>query len=229
MPVCRAEVKHPREATIKGRHFLEWRGSSNIPSLTFCISMLSGTESGVFGSWLRRPWSSVQYSGAELGHTPLSHHPAPPVYPSATHCERACVCMYITIIVPSNPRHPCSAAPPQPPRRPACSQSWHGTISYLPPARLPGLRGTGSLTLLLPLSSLQPSLPLLSHEHSLRSLHCHLSTTLQLRLLLTLSCKEYFTPSLFVCMFTSHGWLDYLTSLFLLIFVISHIVLLVAA
>lgn len=149
------------------------------------------------------PWSSVQYSEAEPSRRPPSQHLTLPVYLSATRCENACMCMYIPIIVPATPPNLTSLFF-CPPHCPACSQSWHGTISNLSPSCLLGLRGTGSLSALLPLPSRQLPLPSLSHKHSLRSPHCHLPT-LQLRLLLTVSCKEYFTPSCFVCVFILHG------------------------
>lgn len=167
---------------------------------------LSGTESGIFGPWLTGsglpdPLFSIQKQNP-VAVLPPSTLPSLFTYQPPVVRMRVCVCIS-QLLCPPPPQtwHPCSSAPPH---CPACSQSWHGTISNLSPSCLLGLRGTGSLSALLPLPSRQLPLPLLSHKHSLRSPHCHLPT-LQLRLLLTVSCKEYFTPSCFVCVFILHG------------------------
>lgn len=76
----------------------------------------------------------------------------PPLCPAClpiSHPSRACVCMYIAIIAPSNPHSDVPVVPSH--RFPACSQSWHSTIAHLP-----GPRGMGSLTASLHLPPLQP-------------------------------------------------------------------------
>lgn len=174
--------------------------------------MPSVTDSGIFGSWqtgsvIPDPLLSIQEQSpaALLPPTTLSclftHQP--PVV-----SVRVYVYHNYRALQPP-PRRPCSPAPP---RCPACSQSWHGTISYLPPSCLLGLRGTGSLTPLLPLPSLQPSLPLLSHELSLWSLHCHLPPC-------SFACcwphhVRSILPLLSLCVIISHGRPDCLTSHF---------------
>lgn len=80
----------------------------------------------------------------------------PPLCPAClpiSHPSRACVCMYIAIIAPSNPHSDVPVVSSH--RFPACSQSWHSTIAHLP-----GPRGMGSLTV-------SPHLPSLPSLHPL--------------------------------------------------------------
>lgn len=98
---------------------------------------------------------------------PFSLPPPCPACLPISHPLRVCVCMYITVIAPSNPHHDVPVLLP-PPTLPSMLPilTWHDFLS--PPSCLLGLRGTGSLTQLLPLPSLQPSLPsLMSTVYSL--------------------------------------------------------------
>lgn len=111
----------------------------------------------------------------------------PPLCPAClpiSHPLRARVCMYIAIIAPSNPHSDVPVVPPH--RFPACSQSCRGTISHLP-----GLRGTGSLTVSLRLPSLSPHIPSL--------LRCLCFHHVQMCPLLTPSRRAYITTSLSGC------------------------------
>lgn len=107
-----------------------------------------------------------------------------------------CVCMYITIIVPSNPHPDVSVLLPH--YCPACSQSWHGTISYLLLLASRVSEERGSLTVFLSLSPLSSTVAPLT-QSSRFTLPAFPSTALQFSLLLTLTCKVYFTSPLFVC------------------------------
>lgn len=116
-----------------------------------------------------------------------------------SHPSRACVCMYIAIIAPSNPHSDVPVVPPH--CFPACPQSWRGTISHLP-----GPRRTGLLSVSLHLPSLQPCV-----SSVLRCPHCY---HVQMCLLLTLFGRAYFITSLGLGMFISHSWLNDLASPF---------------
>lgn len=125
--------------------------------------------------------------------------PLCPVCLPISHPSRACVCMYIAIIAPSNPHSDVPVVPPH--RFPACSQSWRGTISHLW-----GPRGTGLLSASLHFPSLQPCIPSV--------LRCPRSYHVQMCLLLTLLGRAYFITSLGLAVIISHSRLNDLTSLF---------------
>lgn len=116
-----------------------------------------------------------------------------------SHPSRACVCMYIAIIAPSNPHSDVPVVPPH--HFPACSQSWRGTISHLPAPS-----GTGLLSVSLHLPSLQPCIPSV--------LRCPLCYQVQMCLLLTLFGRAYLITSLGLGVIISHSWINNLTSPF---------------
>lgn len=136
--------------------------------------MLSRTESGIFGSWqtgsvVPDPLFSIQ-----------EQSPATLLPPTTLRClfthqppvvsVRVCVCISQLSRPPTPTSTSLFSCPPTAQHAPNPDMARFLISLFC----LLGLRGTGSLTLLLPLPSLQPSLPSLSHEHSLRSLYCHL-------------------------------------------------------
>lgn len=102
----------------------------------------------VLTDWQWRPWSipCLVFLGRAQ---PSSFLPSPcPACLPISHPSWAWAIVYITIIEPCNPHFqlPCPHSPTS--HYPACSQSWHGTISNLPPPWPVGLRRTSSPALL---------------------------------------------------------------------------------
>lgn len=191
--ICIANVKHPR----KGHYFFS-----------------SGGSLKTFPNWLFVSWCRLEQRAILLGPDRLAAFVPDPLLsiqeqsPDAFLPPTTLPCLFthqppvvsVRVYVYHNyralqppPWRLCSPAPLLPSMLPILT--WHDFLS--PPSCLLGLRGTGSLTVYLPLPSLQPPLPSLSHDHSLRSLHCHLPPCSFA--CCWPSCKVYFTPSLFVC------------------------------
>lgn len=158
---------------------------------------------------------------------PSSLPPACPACLPISHPLRVCVCVYVCHnYCPPNP-HPKSlfSYPPTAQHAPNPDMARFLISPFFPPGS-----ERNRITNSAPPSPLSSTV---SSPHSIRSTECVtvsalLSTTLQFRLLLTPSCKEYFPPSLFVCFYlTRSAGLPHISRL--LILVIFHISLLVAA
>lgn len=160
--------------------------------------MPSVIDSGIFGSWqtgsvVPDPLLSIQEQSPAVLLPPttlscLFTHQPPVV------SVRVYVYHNYRALQPP-PRRPCSPAPPPLPSM-LSILTWHDFLS--PPFLLPGSE-RDRITHSAPPSPLSSTVAPLAQSWAQFTVSALPSTTLQFRLLLTPSCKEYFTPSLFVC------------------------------